>query len=365
MRKYSLSQNYFLYWDQGELYLTNPIDVLAHYRRKINPQMVPLLFQFLLPCDIFSVEQQVPAVHKQEWMVFLNMLIQEKVLVDHPQITDMGQIVSNMVKVIREVSSDEQIRFARKTALGKRLLGKMMSLVRCDRVIRMLKGKGLEIGGNVPAVSSFLPSSRALVHMDYGTKKDGSLQQDATDLSGFSDKEFDFIISSHTLEHLSNPIKALLEWTRVVKNAGYIYIVLPNKEYMSDYYRPLTSLAHLQQDYKKNIPLRDMAHVNEEEIKAPWWSMEHYQPQEAPYAHMHTWNMDSFLKLLKTLDLCVVDHWESSPYHLHVLIRVGENAEASNKTRLPILLVPGFLLLLTKIIYQKGFQRLRRQNNKE
>jgi|GEM_PF-2683531 len=353
MGKYSLSQNYFLYWHQGDLYLTNPIDVLTVYRRKIDPEMIPLLLRFLTPCDLDSVEQQLPAEHKKERMVFLKTLIEEKALVDYPQITDMGQRVFNMVKTIRAISSQEQLRFAKKVSLGKRLLGKMSAIIRCDRVIRTLHGKGLEIGGEVPCISHFLPKSRTLICLDYGMKKEGSMQRDATDLSGFLDKEFDFITSSHTLEHLSNPIKALLEWVRVVKDGGHLYIVLPNKEYSSDHYRTLTSLKHLQEDHQQNTSLRDLTHAQEVGHQAPWWSMDHYQPQEAPYVHMHTWNMGSFLELLRSLDLCVVDHWESVPYHLHVLIRVGVNDRLRKKRVLPMLLAPGAVLLLIKIVWYK------------
>ncbi|MDD5120696.1 MAG: class I SAM-dependent methyltransferase [Candidatus Omnitrophica bacterium] len=363
MAEYSLSQNYFLYWYQGDLYITNPIDVLGAYRSKIDPGMVDLLLRFLRPCDLASVEEGMPVSQRKEKMAFLKKMIAEKVLVSYRQFTDMGEIVTNMVKTIRAISSNEQAHFGKKTAQGQNylrsgVLDKISALVHCDRVVRTVRGKGLEIGGNVPGISNFLPRSRTLIRMDYGNNKNGSFQQDATDLSGFSDKDFDFIISSHTLEHLSNPIKALLEWGRVVKNGGYIYIVLPNKEHTADYFRPLTSLEHLQEDYKNKVPFSDPAHLSNEGAKSFWWSMEHYQPQEAPYVHMHTWNMPSFLKLLKSLDLPVVDSWESAPYNLHVLIRIGAKTDASAAKALPLLFWPGVLLLLIKILFRKVYQDL-------
>ena len=48
----------------------------------------------------------------------------------------------------------------------------------------------------------------------------------------FKDQSFDVIISSHVLEHLSNPKEFLDEMSRVVADDGYIYMFTP-----SDYHR--------------------------------------------------------------------------------------------------------------------------------
>ena len=42
----------------------------------------------------------------------------------------------------------------------------------------------------------------------------------------FPDKSYDFVISSHVIEHFFDPISALKEWARVAKK--YIYIICPN-----------------------------------------------------------------------------------------------------------------------------------------
>lgn len=43
----------------------------------------------------------------------------------------------------------------------------------------------------------------------------------------FSDNKFDFIICFHVLEHVLNPIDFLIEFNRVLKNEGLIYIETP------------------------------------------------------------------------------------------------------------------------------------------
>jgi len=42
----------------------------------------------------------------------------------------------------------------------------------------------------------------------------------------FSDKSFDFVLSSHVFEHFKNPLKALFEWERVAQR--YIFMIIPH-----------------------------------------------------------------------------------------------------------------------------------------
>lgn len=60
----------------------------------------------------------------------------------------------------------------------------------------------------------------------------------------FSDKSFDFVISSHVIEHFYDPIKTLAEWARVARK--YIYIICPHKERTIDQPKPITTIAELQ-----------------------------------------------------------------------------------------------------------------------
>ena len=86
---------------------------------------------------------------------------------------------------------------------------------------------------------------------------------EGNDLSMVADNTYDFVLSSHNLEHFANPVKALYEWKRVVKNNGYLIIVLPHKDKTFDHNRPVTKLFHLIDDFKNNVTEHDPTHFEE------------------------------------------------------------------------------------------------------
>ena len=86
---------------------------------------------------------------------------------------------------------------------------------------------------------------------------------DATDLSFIADQEYDFVISSHVIEHIANPIKAINEWKRILKDQGLLLVICPHKEGTFDHLRQTTTLAHLINDYEKNIAEDDLSHLDE------------------------------------------------------------------------------------------------------
>src|SRR5262249_55299557 len=59
------------------------------------------------------------------------------------------------------------------------------------------------------------------------------------------DRSEDFILSSHVLEHLPNVIGAFLEWDRIVREGGYVFLIVPlHGALPQDLGRELTPLAH-------------------------------------------------------------------------------------------------------------------------
>ncbi len=67
---------------------------------------------------------------------------------------------------------------------------------------------------------------------------------DAQDLAGIPDASFDFVYSSHVLEHLDDPARAIRNWWRVLKPGGYLILYLPERD-MFERKRTLPSTACL------------------------------------------------------------------------------------------------------------------------
>ncbi len=60
----------------------------------------------------------------------------------------------------------------------------------------------------------------------------------------------DFVISSHVLEHLPDPIRALVEWDRLLRPGGICYIIHPLRHALpGDESRPVTTTAHYLEDF--------------------------------------------------------------------------------------------------------------------
>jgi SAM-dependent methyltransferase len=86
---------------------------------------------------------------------------------------------------------------------------------------------------------------------------------EATDLSEIATARYDFLLSSNCLEHIANPIKALVEWKRVIKVGGGLILVLPNKESNFDHRRPFTKFQHLLDDFISDVGEDDLTHLDE------------------------------------------------------------------------------------------------------
>ncbi len=72
-------------------------------------------------------------------------------------------------------------------------------------------------------------------------------------LKPFHDNSQDFIIASHLVEHLPNPLAALTEFFRVLKPGGVLYLGLPDKNFTFDRDRQCTPLQHLIDDWKRGV----------------------------------------------------------------------------------------------------------------
>lgn len=101
-------------------------------------------------------------------------------------------------------------------------------------------------------------------HYNYYPNKQGNvIINDAVSISKVSDHAYDFVFSSHCLEHIANPIKAVQEWLRILKPEGYLIIVVPEKSHCFDHQREYSSFSTLLSQYEKNVGEDDLSTLPE------------------------------------------------------------------------------------------------------
>lgn len=86
---------------------------------------------------------------------------------------------------------------------------------------------------------------------------------EATAMEAVPSKAYDFVLSSHMLEHCANPIRALSEWKRLTKDDGILVLLLPEKSHTFDRRRPVTTMAHLIDDFNAGTAEDDLTHLPE------------------------------------------------------------------------------------------------------
>lgn len=63
--------------------------------------------------------------------------------------------------------------------------------------------------------------------------------------------EYDFVFSSHCLEHLSNPVQALEHWRDRLRDGGTLFLYLPHPD--MTYWRPENCRKHLHLFWPKDV----------------------------------------------------------------------------------------------------------------
>jgi SAM-dependent methyltransferase len=173
------------------------------------------------------------------------------------------------------------------SAIDRRLRPPGKGLPEFQSSARCFRNKyGLEIGGPsaIFKADNWLPVYSLATRVDgcnfsTTTVWEGSIQEgmhyvagknpgyqyiaEAGNLQMIPSGKYDFLLASHCLEHVANPLGALQEWLRVLKENGVILLVLPDKNATFDHGRPVTAFSHLVRDLEMRTPEEDLTHLEE------------------------------------------------------------------------------------------------------
>ena len=150
-----------------------------------------------------------------------------------------------------------------------------------DGVLYMISDKksGVEIGGpsntgrivyqHATTIDNVIFSKDTIwsKHTDeynyYENKKGKVIINDSVNIHLVENDRYDFCFSSHSLEHIANPLKAIREWLRIVKSGGFIVIVVPEKSQCFDHRRNYSSFTTLLAQYEKEVGEDDLSTLPE------------------------------------------------------------------------------------------------------
>ncbi len=91
---------------------------------------------------------------------------------------------------------------------------------------RYFVGKGVDIGGKPDPLGQYAGIFPLMGEVRVWDLQDG----DAQIMAGVPDNYFDFVHSSHCLEHLHDPYEGFGNWIRILKPGGHIITTVPDED---------------------------------------------------------------------------------------------------------------------------------------
>jgi SAM-dependent methyltransferase len=205
---------------------------------------------------------------------------------------------------------------------------------------RFLRGSGIEIGGaylpipvdprccKVQYVDKMTASELLALFpevRDYSVVEADIICDVVTKgLSPFADASQDFVIASHLIEHLPNPLGFLKDCDRVLRPDGILYLVVPEKNFTFDRDRAVTPLAHLVDDMRRDTREVDEVHMEDwlrhirgtaipddpaEKQRVLRWELDRS-------IHVHVWAWDGMVEFLRYLIVYEKLAWELCEFYL-------------------------------------------------
>jgi len=142
-------------------------------------------------------------------------------------------------------------------------------------------------------------------------------------------RKYDFVVTSHVIEHLANPIKSIKLWSDILlKDGGYILSIIPYYKECFDRNRPLTTIKHLIEDYENDVSESDITHIEEQKKLHDWSCGGHpdfytlcENNSDTRVVHHHTFNKDNVKELFQYIDMEVIYLFNHDPLNIVCLTK--------------------------------------------
>lgn len=128
----------------------------------------------------------------------------------------------------------------------------------------------------------------------------------------------DFVIASHVLEHLAEPLGQIEDIYRVLRDGGATLILLPDRRHTFDRLRCPTPLAHLVVEHEQGVTTISDAHIEEFIRNTGGWNADWtdddrqkvFDLQRNRSIHVHCWTEEEFLAVLEHTMAVMGMRWE-------------------------------------------------------
>lgn len=194
-------------------------------------------------------------------------------------------------------------------------------------IARHLHGKGVEIG----ALWRKFPVARDAKTWYVDRVRPNQLQHEYPEVGSkliapdvvaeapqlpFADSSLDFVIASHVLEHMPQPLSTLVNWYQSLAPGGVLILKVPDKRYTFDSRRPRTPLSHLIDDeapggFDKRAHFAEwVEYVEGKERGTTPWEHETNRLLELDYSiHYHAWIDEDVRELLEHTRAAMQLNW--------------------------------------------------------
>lgn len=199
---------------------------------------------------------------------------------------------------------------------------------------RHLAGAGLELGpGHAPFpvpypgvsvryVDRWEPDENRALFQELGDeaafpKPDIVSNLDTDGLKELGDESQDFVVASHVFEHMANPLALLADVHRVLLPGGTLLLLLPDRHRTFDRDRRSTPLAHLVDEYEREVNDVDDDHVADflvgTGVPIPDDPSERagvFDLHRRRSVHVHCWDEVEFFEVLVHSVTAMAHRWE-------------------------------------------------------
>ena len=164
-----------------------------------------------------------------------------------------------LARLVKRAVAGRLVPFNREAIAARYLSGDGIEIGALHNPLRVPRGARVRYVDRMPVaeLEQHYPELRGQRLVDVDVIDDGER------LETVADGSLDFVIANHFLEHCQDPLGALGNMLRVLREGGVLYLAVPDKRFTFDVDRPVTPSEHLLADHREGPERSRRQHFEE------------------------------------------------------------------------------------------------------